>query len=112
MLRQEKLKGEKETHVRSSESGAPAIRCLGVKKYFQAVHAVDGIDLEVHAGECFGLLGPNGAGKTTLVEVMEGLTRADGGVVEILGYRWGAGTIACFATGLPYSCRRLSWRIS
>lgn len=73
------------------DSGIPAVRCIGVKKYFQDVHAVDGIDLEVRKGECFGLLGPNGAGKTTLVEIMEGLNRPDKGVVEILGYCWGTG---------------------
>jgi ABC-2 type transport system ATP-binding protein len=49
---------------------------------------VDGIDLDVRAGECFGLLGPNGAGKTTTIEICEGLTPADSGDVEILGKRW------------------------
>jgi ABC-2 type transport system ATP-binding protein len=49
---------------------------------------VDGIDLEVPAGECFGLLGPNGAGKTTTIEICEGLTEADSGEVEVLGLRW------------------------
>jgi ABC-2 type transport system ATP-binding protein len=53
------------------------------------VIAVDGLDLEVHAGECFGLLGPNGAGKTTTIEILEGLLRPDAGSVEILGLRWG-----------------------
>ena len=43
---------------------------------------MDGIDLEVHAGECFGLLGPNGAGKTTTIEICEGLTEPDSGEVE------------------------------
>ncbi len=52
--------------------------------------AVDGLDLEVLAGECFGLLGPNGAGKTTTVEILEGLLEPDAGDVEILGMRWGA----------------------
>jgi ABC-2 type transport system ATP-binding protein len=54
------------------------------------VVAVDGLDLEVLAGECFGLLGPNGAGKTTTVEILEGLLEPDAGAVEILGMRWGA----------------------
>jgi ABC-2 type transport system ATP-binding protein len=52
------------------------------------VVAVDGLDLQVQAGECFGLLGPNGAGKTTTIEICEGLLSADSGSVEVLGRRW------------------------
>ncbi|WP_422925864.1 ABC transporter ATP-binding protein [Singulisphaera sp. PoT] len=52
------------------------------------VVAVDGIDLSIPRGECFGLLGPNGAGKTTTVEILEGLNRPTSGDVEILGRRW------------------------
>jgi len=52
------------------------------------VVAVDGLDLEVRSGECFGLLGPNGAGKTTTIEICEGLTEPDGGTVELLGLGW------------------------
>ena len=58
-----------------------------VKRYGD-VSAVDGLDLEVRRGECFGLLGPNGAGKTTSVEILEGLLAPDAGDVEILGRRW------------------------
>ena len=65
-----------------------AISCRGLRKSFGAVHAVDGLDLEVRRGECFGLLGPNGAGKTTTIEILEGLTLRDQGEVEILGRRW------------------------
>jgi ABC-2 type transport system ATP-binding protein len=50
---------------------------------------VDGLDLEIRAGECFGLLGPNGAGKTTTIEICEGLTEPDEGEVLVLGRRWG-----------------------
>jgi len=50
--------------------------------------AVDGLDLEVRLGACFGLLGPNGAGKTTTVEVLQGLLTPDAGDVQILGMRW------------------------
>jgi ABC-2 type transport system ATP-binding protein len=57
-------------------------------KRFADVTAVDGLDLEVFTGECFGLLGPNGAGKTTTVEILEGLTAADAGTVELLGQHW------------------------
>jgi ABC-2 type transport system ATP-binding protein len=60
----------------------------GLRKSYKDVVAVDGIDLEVVAGECFGLLGPNGAGKTTTIEICEGLTTADAGVVELFGLRW------------------------
>lgn len=68
-----------------------ALRCRSLVKRFSDVTAVNGLDLEVRAGECFGLLGPNGAGKTTTVEILEGLTPADSGTVEVLGERWGAG---------------------
>src|SRR2546423_8991635 len=68
-----------------------ALRCAGLRKRFADVTAVDGLDLEVLAGECFGLLGPNGAGKTTTVEILEGLTTTDEGTVEVLGQQWNAG---------------------
>jgi ABC-2 type transport system ATP-binding protein len=66
-----------------------ALRCRAlVKRYDGGVVAVDGLDLEVPLGECFGLLGPNGAGKTTTVEILEGLLDPTGGEVEVLGMRW------------------------
>ena len=68
-----------------------AVRCAGLVKRYGQITAVDGLDLEIHAGECFGLLGPNGAGKTTTIEILEGLMRPDAGAVEILGGRWGVG---------------------
>lgn len=69
-----------------TRSRALAVR--GLKKSYGDVQAVDGLDLEVQAGECFGLLGPNGAGKTTTIEVCEGLVERDSGDVEILGMTW------------------------
>jgi len=70
-------------------TGAVALRCAGLVKRYADVVAVNGLDLEVRTGECFGLLGPNGAGKTTTIEILEGLTRHDAGDVEVLGHRWG-----------------------
>ncbi|MDP9149049.1 MAG: ABC transporter ATP-binding protein [Myxococcota bacterium] len=68
-----------------------AARCRRlVKRYDARTLAVDGLDLEVPAGECFGLLGPNGAGKTTTLEILEGLLEPTSGDVEVLGARWEA----------------------
>ncbi len=69
-----------------------AIRVKDLHKHYPGrdglVYAVNGLDLDVQSGECFGLLGPNGAGKTTTVEILEGLTRPTSGEVEVLGLRW------------------------
>ncbi len=67
-----------------------AVLCRGLRKRYGDVQAVDGLDLDVRSGECFGLLGPNGAGKTTTIEIFEGLIEQDAGDVEVLGLRWGA----------------------
>jgi len=69
----------------------PALRLRNLRKDYKDVVAVDGLDLEVYSGECFGLLGPNGAGKTTTIEICEGLTAADSGELEVLGLRWETG---------------------
>jgi ABC-2 type transport system ATP-binding protein len=66
----------------------PPVCVHGLRKAYSDVVAVDGLDLEVRAGECFGLLGPNGAGKTTTIEICEGLLSPDAGTVELLGMRW------------------------
>jgi ABC-2 type transport system ATP-binding protein len=71
-----------------SQPSTPALRVSGLRKAYADVVAVDGLDLTVQSGECFGLLGPNGAGKTTTIEICEGLTAPDAGDVEVLGRRW------------------------
>src|SRR5918992_4400634 len=68
---------------------APALKCRELIKRYGDVVAVDGLDLQVEMGECFGLLGPNGAGKTTTIEILEGLNTQDSGEVEVLGLKWG-----------------------
>jgi ABC-2 type transport system ATP-binding protein len=60
----------------------------GLRKRYADVVAVDGLDLEIAPGECFGLLGPNGAGKTTTIEICEGLLEQDEGDVTVLGMSW------------------------
>jgi ABC-2 type transport system ATP-binding protein len=74
-----------------ASGGGLALRLVGLRKAYADVVAVDGLDLEVARGECFGLLGPNGAGKTTTIEICEGLTEPDSGTVEVLGMGWKAG---------------------
>jgi ABC-2 type transport system ATP-binding protein len=65
--------------------GSSAIRCRGLVKRYADVVAVDGLDLEVFRGECFGLLGPNGAGKTTTLRMVMDILGPDEGRIEILG---------------------------
>src|SRR5215213_7192148 len=71
----------------SNQSG-PALFVRQLHKHYGDVRAVDGLDLTVAPGECFGLLGPNGAGKTTTIEICEGLLAPDSGRVELLGLQW------------------------
>jgi len=66
---------------------SPAILVRGLRKYYGAKPAVDGVDLEVPRGSFFGFLGPNGAGKSTTIRILTGLIPYDGGTVELLGYR-------------------------
>jgi ABC-2 type transport system ATP-binding protein len=62
-----------------------AIHVTGLRKSYDGVEALRGIDFDVQPGEVFGLLGPNGAGKTTTVEILEGYRPRDGGDVRVLG---------------------------
>jgi ABC-2 type transport system ATP-binding protein len=63
----------------------PAVRIRGLVKRYGERNAVDGLDLDLRAGEVFALLGPNGAGKTTTTEILEGYRHRDGGEVSVLG---------------------------
>jgi ABC-2 type transport system ATP-binding protein len=86
--------------MQAAPSG-PAVSCRGLRKIYDArarwpgggagaaVTAVDGLDLAIDRGECFGLLGPNGAGKTTTVEILEGILAPSSGELTLLGMSWG-----------------------
>ena len=79
-----------------------AIRARGITKTFGDVIALNGVDLDVSAGQIHGLVGPNGAGKTTLLALLLGLAAADGGTLEILGTPVGlamSGGVAGFVDG-------------
>lgn len=62
-----------------------AVHVENFRKCYGPVVAVDGISFSVRRGEIFGLLGPNGAGKTSTLETLEGLRRADGGMLRVMG---------------------------
>ena len=62
-----------------------AVRARGITKWFGDVVALDGVDLDVAAGQIHGVAGPNGAGKTTLFGLLLGLALADRGTLEVLG---------------------------
>lgn len=61
------------------------IAAHGLKKSFADVHALDGFDLTVERGRIVGLIGPNGSGKTTALKSILGLSRLDGGTLDVLG---------------------------
>ncbi len=62
------------------------LRARGVTKTFGNFAALQGLDLEVRAGECVGLLGPNGAGKSTFIGCLYGVVRRNGGELEVFGH--------------------------
>jgi len=66
-------------------NSSSAVQASGVRKRFGQLDALDGLDLQVRAGEIYGLLGPNGSGKTTLIRCVAGLVRPDAGTLVVLG---------------------------
>jgi ABC-2 type transport system ATP-binding protein len=63
----------------------PVIEAIGLTKRYDAIVAVDHLDLTIDRGEVYGLLGPNGSGKTTTILMLLGLTEPTSGQVRVLG---------------------------
>ncbi|WP_342363792.1 ABC transporter ATP-binding protein [Terrarubrum flagellatum] len=66
-------------------TGLPILDITGLTKFYGAVQAVAGVDLQVHRGEICGLIGPNGSGKSTFFDCASGLTRPNSGGVKLDG---------------------------
>ena len=69
----------------SDAAAAPALEVRGLEKRYRATTALNGVDLDVEAGQLVGLLGPNGAGKSTLVKIACGLVRPSAGHAQVCG---------------------------
>lgn len=61
------------------------LRVRGLRRHFGRVAAVDGVDIDVRAGEIYGFLGVNGAGKTTTIRLLMGIIGAEAGTISIMG---------------------------
>jgi len=64
---------------------AATVAARALRKSYNGLVAVDGVDFTVREGECFGFLGPNGAGKTSTMKMIYGLATIDGGSLQVLG---------------------------
>ena len=63
----------------------PVIQARGLYKRYEQLTAVDGIDFDIHHGECFGFLGPNGAGKTSTMKMISCVSPVTGGSLTVNG---------------------------
>src|SRR5215204_4741956 len=82
---------------------AAGLRIRGLRRSYGPVVAVDGIDLDVVAGETVALLGPNGAGKSTSIDMLLGLTRPDAGEISVFGRSPAAAVRAGTVGAMPQS---------
>ncbi len=74
--------------------GETILKMQGIQKYFSGVHALNGVNFELKAGEVHALMGENGAGKSTLIKVLCGIHKRDGGTIEYFGKEVGYNNIA------------------
>ncbi len=74
--------------------GETILKMQGIQKYFSGVHALNGVNFELRAGEVHALMGENGAGKSTLIKVLCGIHKRDGGSIELFGEEVSFGNIA------------------
>tara|TARA_R110001583_G_scaffold195549_1_gene375907 strand:+ start:6261 stop:7202 length:942 start_codon:yes stop_codon:yes gene_type:complete len=91
-----------DTSPTPTDSGDAVIVARGVRKHYGAIHAVDGVDLDVRSGELFGLIGHNGAGKSTMFKMMLGLIPATAGEIRIDGAVVGGGNFRAVRRSVGY----------
>lgn len=86
------------------------LQLKGLARHFGGVRALDGVDLEVGAGELYGLIGPNGAGKTTMIDIISGFQPATAGTMHVDGAdatRWPAHRLAAAGVARTFQTVRL-----
>jgi ABC-2 type transport system ATP-binding protein len=71
--------------MNAMDSVGSLLDVIDIKKHYQGLRAVDGVNISIQRGSCFGLLGPNGAGKTTLIEIIEDIIDPTGGTILYKG---------------------------
>jgi len=85
----------------------PLLQVRGLSKDFGGLHALQGIDLDVKAGEIVGIIGPNGSGKTTFFNVTTGIYGADAGHITFDGAEiTGASSRAIYHAGVSRTFQR------
>ena len=72
-------------HLEPAGTIEPAVRVSGLRKSYDNIQAVAGLDFEIREGEVFGLLGPNGAGKTTTISILATRLRPSAGDAIVFG---------------------------